>query len=470
MRIHLGDIRRAKRVARALQRELGKLGTDIGHTASLDLAARMYGYASFHELKACIGMRAPSEWDERCPQAVVDARREHQVNALVQSGVDVVRAATVVALIRPTGMQDKDPRPEAASALGNPATTSSADLDALLEEIEEQIGVAGASPEVAAYIDGAILRSYLGGYDCVYLEAYGDNFSMHSRRFGNDNRLHGGNRSQFDEIVRHLARKAWLDPSATGQSKGKFAIRHAGSDIDIKLTLDLSDRFSMVDVEFVTPRRRLPTMDLFSIRHSQDWLRSFEGNGGLHLICARNGSMPLLEALTRKLADDGHRVWGLRSSLEFVAPAQDDGSRPNVIIVNPDYPKEVVDKVVENIGEGNHVVWVTDADSVQEALLSLRGIGYAKDLIREHLRTMLLAVHHDRDSQDACYNWEAQVFPVRSAGGDMDRPISLKPRDILVDETVDGASATLAREASLMGHREWHSRHSQAAGKTVTRH
>jgi len=465
MRIHFSDIRRAKRLARALQRELNKLGTDIGLTAAQDLAARLYGYESFHELKACIGKRPASEWDEKCPSALVEARRAYQVDALVRAGIGRTTAETVIALIRPTGMREMDGKSPSVLAPKGTAVAATADLDALLEEIEGQIDMTGVSAEVAAHIDGAMLRAYLSGYDCVYLEAYGDNYSMYSRRFGDDQRLRGGSRPHFDEIVRYLARKAWLDPSATGQSKGHFTFRHAGSDIDVKLTLDLGERFSTVEVEFATPMRRLPTMDLFSIGNSQGWLGTFKGTGGLHLVCAKNGSMPLLEALTRKLADDGHQVWGLRSRLEFVVPARKDGKVPNVAMVKPDHPGEAMGKTIESIREGSHVLWVIDASTLQEALLLLRGVGYEKAMIKEHLRSVMLPVNHDLGSPDTCYNWEASVFPV---AGSVRNALALGPSDVLVGKIADGASVEIAREAALAGHREWIPANDKVAGQFLS--
>ena len=102
MRIHFSSPVRPKMVAKKLKASLCFLGTTVGLSRAKELAAHLYGYQSWHELDASIGVRQRSLDDEQLDASQVAARREYQITRLCDSGVPVKHAEYAVKMICPT--------------------------------------------------------------------------------------------------------------------------------------------------------------------------------------------------------------------------------------------------------------------------------------------------------------------------------------------------------------------------------
>lgn len=121
MRFHLGSDTRAKSLARDLHHYLP--GAKL--SALQGLAARVYGYASWHELQQLAGKHAPSAWDEEVSPQELDARWQHQGAALLQFLGSEYEGAidALLTRVRPTSKSppERIERADLSSVRGAPA-------------------------------------------------------------------------------------------------------------------------------------------------------------------------------------------------------------------------------------------------------------------------------------------------------------------------------------------------------------
>lgn len=92
----------AKRVAKLLTAELKARSFKISHTIVLELLARMYGFSSWAEFTKGSADRAHSSWDCDVDEDTRNARRDLQVNVLIEARVPVAIVFEIIAKIRPT--------------------------------------------------------------------------------------------------------------------------------------------------------------------------------------------------------------------------------------------------------------------------------------------------------------------------------------------------------------------------------
>jgi hypothetical protein len=87
-------IRRSKLTARRLKKSLLSRGFAVTHCFCLDLAARLYGYADYHELCQSQDGLDESSWDHVASGATVASRRAFQKNILKAAGYASTRSST----------------------------------------------------------------------------------------------------------------------------------------------------------------------------------------------------------------------------------------------------------------------------------------------------------------------------------------------------------------------------------------
>ncbi len=95
-------IGRPKRKSKLLKRALDEAGYKIGLLKCLELVARMYGYANYHELFHTVDGVTCSPDDEAVDEAKFAARFWSQVQKLVEIGVSPQDAEQIIDMVRPT--------------------------------------------------------------------------------------------------------------------------------------------------------------------------------------------------------------------------------------------------------------------------------------------------------------------------------------------------------------------------------
>ena len=104
MRHVLQSAGRGKRVARQLRNAYATFGHDLAHVASLNLAARLFGYRSWRECSAEIGHAPASEDDSKAGSEIASLRQAHHEQVLIDDGrLDAATCKSLVAAIAPTG-------------------------------------------------------------------------------------------------------------------------------------------------------------------------------------------------------------------------------------------------------------------------------------------------------------------------------------------------------------------------------
>ena len=163
MRFHFADARRHRQAAKSLSRALRGLGIDTGHTAGLDIAARMYGYGDRHELDACLGKGPPSAWDEDEAPGVVAARRERQTAALAAAGVPGTAISGVIDAVRPTA---RKPAPS-PRATGPAPAVADGGIAAMLDA-----WAAASKGSRSERLENFVRRAYDGGFEAVEFRVF----------------------------------------------------------------------------------------------------------------------------------------------------------------------------------------------------------------------------------------------------------------------------------------------------------
>lgn len=103
MRHVLHSAGRGKRVARQLRNAYATFGHDLAHVASLNLAARLYGYRSWRECHAEVGRAPASHDDSKVGSEIVDLRRAHHEQVLIADGrLDAATCKSLIAALAPT--------------------------------------------------------------------------------------------------------------------------------------------------------------------------------------------------------------------------------------------------------------------------------------------------------------------------------------------------------------------------------
>jgi hypothetical protein len=94
---HCESRERPKRKGKLLKKELMARGYDVCLSACYDTVARMYGFRHLGHLYESVGLFGGSPGDDEI------RRIRFQVGALVEMGVSLTDAQTVVDCVRPTG-------------------------------------------------------------------------------------------------------------------------------------------------------------------------------------------------------------------------------------------------------------------------------------------------------------------------------------------------------------------------------
>jgi len=405
MRIYFDDIRRPKRVARALHRELNRVGTDIGLTAAQDLTARVYGYDSFHELKGCIATRAASEWDEKCPAAVIDARLEHQCGVLVRHGVNPATAASVIAALKPTGRHGRLSRGTDAPS-PTPPKGEVTEIDALLDSLEDKVSL---SPDRRAEIDDLILRAYDEEFRSVevkldemcwrmdFVAAHGKAFaSLYTTR-------------ELKAVARYLEEKAGIDPYSWNEKDGRFTIKRGTDEIRVRVR-SMTDRpDGYLAVSFDNPK--VPNLLTgFEVENLGEWLESFKGKPGLHVVATRLEAEPLTRALASHLMDAGHTLDWSDSGRGPSVPPEGRSAKRGVCMHGRGRNAHLHKTVAQEIASGLHSIMVVDALRIESAIVELVEEGHTREFIRSNLRSAVFPTHERVDACGASRTWKAHVF------------------------------------------------------------
>jgi len=415
MRFHFDDIRRAKRLARALQKELAAIGIKLGLTAVQDLTARLYGYSSHHELKSALGSVNPSPWDEQSPDAVVDARREHQVHALAAVGCGRGDAERIIATLRPTGRRGHDasqpPAPETA-AVREQRPAAQSNLDSLLSSIHSSIGRDGCEQDKSGLIHALLMRAYEGEYGEVEIRKGGDRHAIDVSfdGFSDSDITRSGSAVTFDEYWQYFSKRTGIHPRHALGAKGEFTLRQQEPAINLKVEFFSDSGNPGIQLNFVERKRTRHTLDDFEISNRTEWLDTFDGMPGLHVVCSRQKSRKLVPAMIRDVVDNKFGLFGgiseSASVLGIYRPPV-DGKKPKLTFLHTFNPRRDRALVLGSIVFGHTFVLVADGETLEEALLTLYGMGYDQQIIKKVLRSVIHPVAGKSE-----FSWQAHVFPV----------------------------------------------------------
>lgn len=102
MRIIFNSDRRPKRVAKLLKKHAEAIGTPVKLGRAQQITAQIFGYRDWHEMRAFIGSRPPSDSDDDVGPAEAELRRQFQAAVLVSAlGVDTTVADSLIDKLAP---------------------------------------------------------------------------------------------------------------------------------------------------------------------------------------------------------------------------------------------------------------------------------------------------------------------------------------------------------------------------------
>jgi hypothetical protein len=414
MRFNFSDVRRAKRLARDLQRELGKLGHKVGLTTAQTLAAKLYGYASYVDLKACIGIGVPSAWDEEAPAPVVEARREYQVNALVQEGIGNTTAEAVIALLRPTGKRDQAASKSVPSTGGverKSAKPQVNPLDALLDEIDGRHMVNGVLKAKAAEIESHISRAYKQKFERVVITVgrTPSEADVHYVSFLEKRRAATTN--TFDEFWRYITKSAGVCLNVAARAEGRFSICDDGDDIELIVSCCDENGYKAMEVRFAEPR--MPTLSDLDVDGRQELRDALRGRNGLHIVCSAflSSSQPMMNALFGEIRQWYDLISLTRPAISRHLKPVKRGEKPTMFLLTERELRSDPHLPLRSIELGHQVIMGVDAMGIEEALLLLLAAGLNRHTVKRILRSVVVPT-----PGDVPVRWTANCFPAETLG------------------------------------------------------
>ncbi len=381
MRIHFDDTRRPARVAKLLRAAFAAHGANLGLSKAQDLTARLYGYATFHELRMSCGRNPASAWDEACTAEVVAERRAGHLAVLVPAGLPREKAEAFLDDARPTarsrrGMADgpaASTLPKEASPIGayareiasmggeahgfagylvSKGLVDAEQVDAALRDQRHAKELLGhilvrrgaISPEalIDAVLDYDASRTRAGeganhdgvlesllrralkeGVGEIHVEPRHDCYAVFFRRLGERSLAHMGSREEYEVVVAMLKDRSRMDLSERklGQDGG-FQVEHEGRFVDLRVATVPAFEGEQAIVRFLDPDRVRPALDQLGISGAEKWRRGITRKNGLCLICGDTGSgkTTTLNASVRELDRFGRKIYTAEDPIEYRIP------------------------------------------------------------------------------------------------------------------------------------------------------
>ena len=385
MRFELTDTARVRRLARLLQRDLAALGAPAGYLTCLETVSRLYGYASFVDLKANIAGEG-SAFDDRVGPDVAAARRAHHIQVLQRTGIDAGQAALIIDRIRPTGYG------HGASAADGPVSKVS----------PHDPVVASSGPP--ADIVGALVRQALdvraGSLEFVPTS---DSYAVIQNRFGVHTRVHSGPRAEHDALLEVQEARVGLDGHKLGVERwGVLRFVHEGKPRDVQAHVDRGHEGKRLYLRIPDPDWFRPGLDDIGLTRVSEWRRAINRKAGLCLVCGAAGSgksttiaasLRELERQGRKVAPKGNRL-GSRTPLfrrvmegpvarfgSLGAAARRSATGPGVVDIGEIREEGTVSAAVEAVEAGHLVFGTMVYRSIPRVIEILRKLGPIEDIL-----------------------------------------------------------------------------------------
>lgn len=365
MRFRFSDMRRPARMSKLVRSAYAGLGQPIGLIRAQDVCARLYGYPTYHELKAAAGRGAPCRWDDHVAPEIVAARRAHQVVSLCADGLPREAALAFVEANRPTGssrrgggLPDGVRGPSAHDAsrpgdgedhafarhlvtnrLVSPAHVRAAlweqratgeligeilvraghiGRDRMLEAVASHLA-ADEGAEPARILDRLLHRAIRYGATLIEVEPRADGHAVHFTRACDRCLIHLGPLSEYEAIAASLRSRVDMASAERrpGQGAG-FGVEHAGRIVGMGLTVE-GDRLV---VRVMDPMGEHPWLDQLGIGQVETWKRGISRSNGLCLIVgeAGSGKTVALGASVRELDRFGKRIYTAVDPVEYRIP------------------------------------------------------------------------------------------------------------------------------------------------------
>lgn len=184
MRLHFGNMTRPRLVAKALRKAIAANDRSRPLAECQEIAARMFGYASWHELGK-LHNAGPVSVDDAYAPSQVAYRRQHYGNVLRKEGIPEDRIAAIIATVRPSDRTMGLPIPEGFPRLLVEAFETDDDGNRL-----RALGMQDLTKPVVEwmlpYRASGLLRAFP---DNPTVSSLSDGLSEEARRVGFDGRL-----------------------------------------------------------------------------------------------------------------------------------------------------------------------------------------------------------------------------------------------------------------------------------------
>jgi len=304
MRFRFSDVRRPARVSKLVRAEFAARGIPLGLTKAQDVCARLYGYPTYHELKACIGRGAQGAWDEGCTPGDARDRREWQVASLVADGLPERDAEAFVDRAKPTGASRH------AGARAAEAPVPAGPQGERPRVSPDGIPVSGDGfPTRAGIVETLLGRALEAGASDIHFEPSVGGYSVYFRILGERMPVHAGPPDEHASVTSDIKVLARIDPEARHGQDGGFQVVRSGGYVDLRVAT--VPRVGGEDILLkVVPRVVRRDLGQVGIRDVETWRRAIGRKGGLCVICGDSSSdmTTTLNASLAELAARGKRV------------------------------------------------------------------------------------------------------------------------------------------------------------------
>jgi type II secretory ATPase GspE/PulE/Tfp pilus assembly ATPase PilB-like protein len=368
MRFHLTDPARARRIARLLQRELSAAGRREGLTACLETAARLYGYASFTDLKASLATLG-SPFDADAGPGVAETRRAHQLAVLASAGIEPELGAGILDRMRPTGHARE-------TRAGRDQVPMGWGADALLARA---VGMRASD---------------------IHIEPRTDSYAVFFRCLGERHLVHMGPLDEHNLLVARLKDRSRMDLAERriGQDGG-FQVEHSGRPVDLRVATVPAVEGEQVIIRILDPDRVRPKLEQLGISRVSEWKRGITRKSGLCLICGETGSgkTTTLNASVRELDRFGERDRAGEGGPAQALPAEPTphavrgflDARPDVMVLGELRDAATARHAVRAATAGNLVVATLHGAGILPAIARLRELGVEPGELRPILGAVL---------------------------------------------------------------------------------
>jgi hypothetical protein len=324
MRIRFQDVRRPARMAKLVRAAFAAEGVNIGLSRAQDVCARLYGYATYHELKASCVTQGASPWDEAVAAAEAEARRERQVSSLVADGLRTGAAQRFVSESRPTGTARGGGRATARQDTAGEAGRGSpvpAAANPRPTDWDRDFPLIGNGPGDLA--ERIVARAAGMGTEAVHIEPMVDHYAVYLVRLGERILVHIGDSTEHAALVGRIKDRSNMDPAERRIGEdGAFSIALGDRLVDLTVATTPSVTGEQVLMRLAGTTPLDPGLDGIGIANAEDWRRAIVRRNGLCLIVGEGapGRRTALNASVRELDRFGKRIYTAEDPVEYRIP------------------------------------------------------------------------------------------------------------------------------------------------------